>query len=306
MTESTKAWSERTAFAGWDWARDHHDVVVVDGRGTVVEDFRIDETAEGWHRLKQRLSKYPDPAIAIETSSGAAVERLLEAGYAVFPVNPKAARRYRERKAPSGTKTDRLDAWSLADALRLDGHTWRVLRPDDLLTVELRLLCRDEIALTEQRTALVCQLRAALHEYYPTALRAFDDWTARASCGPLWSDSPPPRPWWAPGSGSGGSYCTPTSSITPKRCTPSGWSYGPARRRTLPSLPMDSSRAGPGTGPRARTLPSVLDRVSGEARPTAEEVRGVGHLTSYHWPKRRNGRLSGSRSAGPGVSSTGE
>ena len=26
---------------------------------------------------------------------------------------------------PSGSKTDHLDAWSLADALRLDGHTWR-------------------------------------------------------------------------------------------------------------------------------------------------------------------------------------
>ncbi len=114
-------------------------------------------------------------------SEGTVVERLLEAGYGVFPVNPKAAKRYRERKLPSGTKTDRVDAWSLADALRVDGHAWRSLRPDDPLTVELRLLCRDEIGLIEQRTAMVCQLRAALQEYYPTALRAFDDWTARAS-----------------------------------------------------------------------------------------------------------------------------
>ncbi len=94
-----------------------------------------------------------------------------------YPVNPKAAKRYRERKAPSGTKSDRLDAWSLADALRLDGHTWRRLKADDPLTIELRLLCRDEIAMIEQRTAFVCQLRAALREYYPVALEAFDDWT---------------------------------------------------------------------------------------------------------------------------------
>jgi transposase len=181
MSGSAKQWSERPAFAGLDWARDHHDVLVVDRYGAVVDDFRIEETAEGWQRLKERLSRYPDLAVAIETSSGAVVERLLDAGYGVFPVNPKAAKRYRERKVPSGTKTDRVDAWSLADALRLDGHAWRPLRPDDPLTVELRLLCRDEIALIEQRTALVCQLRAALHEYYPTALRAFDDWTARAS-----------------------------------------------------------------------------------------------------------------------------
>ena len=65
--------------------------------------------------------------------------------------------------------------------MRLDGHTWRQLKADDPLTVELGLLCRDEIALIEQRTALVCQLRAALHEYYPVALQAFDDWTLRST-----------------------------------------------------------------------------------------------------------------------------
>ena len=70
-----------------------------------------------------------------------------------------------------------MDAWSLADALRVDGHTWRLLKPDDPLTAELRHLCRDEVVLIEQRTALVCQLRAALREYYPVALEVFSDWT---------------------------------------------------------------------------------------------------------------------------------
>jgi len=181
MSENPKTWSARTAFAGFDWASDHHDVVVVDGHGAVVEEFRIEESAEGWQHLRKRLPQYAGLAVAIETSSGTTVERLMEAGLTVYPVNPMAAKRYRERKAPSGTKTDRLDAWSLADALRTDGHAWRSLQPDDALTVELRLLCRDEIGFIEQRTALVSQLRAALREYYPTALQAFEDWTARSS-----------------------------------------------------------------------------------------------------------------------------
>lgn len=79
---------------------------------------------------------------------------------------------------PSGDKTDRHDAWSQADALRLDGHGWRALTVQDPVVAELRLLCRDEVALIEERTALVNQLQQALHEYYPTALEAFDDWTA--------------------------------------------------------------------------------------------------------------------------------
>jgi transposase len=115
--------------------------------------------------------------VAIETRCGPAVERLLEMGLSVYPLNPKAAQRYRDRKAPSGGKSDRLDARSFADALRTDGHGWRRLQPQDPLTQELRLLCRDEIGLIEQRTALVNRLQEALHEYYPTALAAFDDWT---------------------------------------------------------------------------------------------------------------------------------
>ncbi len=181
MGQETSQWSVRTTFVGFDWASDHHDAVVINQRGKIVQNFRIDDTAEGWQRLIKKLGKYPDVAVAIETSSGATVERLLEAGYAVYPVNPMAAKRYRERKAPSGTKTDFIDGWSLADALRLDGHHWRPLKPDDPVTIELRLLCRDEISLIRQRTALVCQLQAALHEYYPVALQAFDDWTLPAA-----------------------------------------------------------------------------------------------------------------------------
>lgn len=124
-------WSQRNAFAGIDWAGDHHDIVVVDTHGAIVEDFRIDDTAEGWKKLRERLAKYPDLVIAIETSSGVVVDRLLAAGYRVYPVNPMAAKRYRERQRPSGAKTDHLDTWSLADALRLDGHAWRPLKADD-------------------------------------------------------------------------------------------------------------------------------------------------------------------------------
>ncbi len=104
MNKSTDRWSQRTVFVGFDWASDHHDVVVVNQAGKIVEDFRFDDTAEGWQLLKKKLSNHPHVAVAIETSSGATVERLLEGGYAVYPVNPKAAKRYRERKAPSGTK----------------------------------------------------------------------------------------------------------------------------------------------------------------------------------------------------------
>jgi transposase len=167
-----------TCFAGFDWAKDHHDVVVLDTSGNIIDQFRFSHTFAGWKQWNEKVAAHPGMGVAIETSFGAVVEQLLESGVTVFPVNPLCAKRYRERKCPSGNKTDFHDAWAQADALRLDGHTWRPLVAQDPLIAELRVLSRDEVALIEERTALVNQLQQALHEYYPTALEAFDDWTS--------------------------------------------------------------------------------------------------------------------------------
>lgn len=162
-------------FIGFDWASDHHDVVVVDRAGRIVEEFRFDDTAEGWALFQERRAQWGVAAAAVETSFGSFVSRLLDAGVIVYPVQPKAAQRYRDRKAPSGAKSDRADAWSLADSLRTDGHAWRPLPPEDPLVCELRLLARDEVEFIELRTALVHRLRQALREFFPAVLQAFDD-----------------------------------------------------------------------------------------------------------------------------------
>ena len=172
-----KPWSEISHYAGFDWARDHHDVVIVDRQGQIVADFRIEHSLAGWQAFREQGKAYPALAVAIETNQGGAVDQLLALDCALYPVNPLSAKSYRERKAPSGHKTDRLDAWSLAEALRQDGQHWKALHPLDPLTQQLQLLCRDEIGLIQQRTALINQLQQALVEYYPAALQAFADWT---------------------------------------------------------------------------------------------------------------------------------
>jgi len=178
------AFAQLTHFGGFDWAQSEHQFVLVDARGQIVLSLRFANDAEGWVLFRQKVAALVPAAfvdghlgVAIETSCGPAVERLLDMSLKVYPMNPKAAERYRDRKAPAGAKSDELDAWSFADALRTDGHAWRALLAQDPLTAELRLLCRDEIKLIEQRTALINQLRAALCEYYQAALDAFDNWT---------------------------------------------------------------------------------------------------------------------------------
>ena len=72
-------------FAGFDWARDHHDVVILDNGGRIVAEFRIEHTASGWKAWKEKIKAFPSMAVAIETSYGAAVEQLLDCDLQVRP-----------------------------------------------------------------------------------------------------------------------------------------------------------------------------------------------------------------------------
>ena len=117
-----KSWQDLTHYAGFDWAKDHHAVVIVNAEGRIVADFEFAHSLEGWKCFAETISTWPSLAVAIETSQGAAVDQLMQRNYTIYPVNPVAAQSYRERKVPSGTKTDRHDTWALADALR----TWLV------------------------------------------------------------------------------------------------------------------------------------------------------------------------------------
>lgn len=176
-----KTWNELNYYAGLDWAKDHHDVVVVDRQGTIVAEFGFEHSAQGWEKFRQNIKPYPPLGVALETNHGIVVDQLMEVGCLVFAIHPKSAKHYRDRKIPSGNKTDRTDAWTLAEALRTDGRPWNPVSLEDEATQRIRLLCRDEIALIEQRTLLVNQLQQALRDYFPAVLDAFEDMTLESS-----------------------------------------------------------------------------------------------------------------------------
>ena len=129
------------------------------------------------------------PARALSSSS------YWESGVAVYPISPTRAKAYRQRKVPSGNKTDHVDAWSLADALRVDGHGWKALAKEDPLVAELRLLCRDEVALIEERTASSISSRAPCANITQRLWRPLKTGHCRAR-GPSWKPSPPRRLWY--------------------------------------------------------------------------------------------------------------
>ena len=69
-----KEWQDITHYAGFDWARDHHAVVIVDSKGQIVADFEFKHSLEGWQSFQQQTAVWPNLAVAIETNQGAAVD----------------------------------------------------------------------------------------------------------------------------------------------------------------------------------------------------------------------------------------
>jgi hypothetical protein len=68
--------------------------------------------------------------VAIETPRGLMVEALRASGRPVYPINPLAVARYRDRHTVSRTKSDHMDAVVLANILRTDMHAHRSLPAD--------------------------------------------------------------------------------------------------------------------------------------------------------------------------------
>ncbi len=154
-------------YVGLDWADTHHDVDVLDEAGKRVGARRFAHSHEGLNELKQfvlSITASPDQlACIVETNHGLLITFLLEAGFPVYPVNPKTANQLRKA---AGAKTDQIDAHLLAKIGRLDLAELRRLEPDSATVAELKTLTRDQDALIQTQTRLVNQLTACLKEYY--------------------------------------------------------------------------------------------------------------------------------------------
>jgi hypothetical protein len=111
--------------------------------------------------------------VAIETPRGLLVAVLRATGRPIYPINPLAVARYRERTSVSGKKSDHVDAMALANILRTDAHLHRMLPEDSALARSITVLARAYQDAVWRRTKLVQELRARLREYYPGFLAAF-------------------------------------------------------------------------------------------------------------------------------------
>ncbi len=171
-------------YLGVDWADQTHAIWVVDEHGTKVAGRTVPHTAAGFSEWGRELDEWRAQGIelwaAIERPEGRVVDFLLDHGVVVYPVNPKALDRARDRFRPSAAKSDPFDARVLADFLRTDHGHLQALQPSSEVAQELKYLTEDYRRHVRQQTRLVNQLTATLKAYYPRALEVSELTTALA------------------------------------------------------------------------------------------------------------------------------
>jgi len=164
-------------YIGIDWADDHHDIHVTDDSAAPLDSFSIPHSYDGMKKLRERLGKSSsDPGnvlVAVESHQGLLIYALLEAGYLLYPINPKAMDRYRDRYRMSSSKSDPKDAMVLANILRTDLHLYKPLPRETVADARLKQLARSHKSLGQQKTKMLNQLTTQLKSYYPIALRLF-------------------------------------------------------------------------------------------------------------------------------------
>src|SRR2546429_4503039 len=179
-------------FVGDDWAKDHHDVELVDDNGRRLARARLPEGMDGVSRLHALIAEHAPPEwadldpdeiaarvrVGIETDRGPWVQALVAAGYRVHPINPMSVARYRERHSTSGAKSDAGDAHVLAEIVRLDHTHHRPIAGDSPQAEAMKLVARTHQTLVWDRSRQLLRLRSTLREFFPAALDAFDELTA--------------------------------------------------------------------------------------------------------------------------------
>jgi len=162
---------------GIDWAEAHHDVALVDEVGTVVARARVGTDVAGFAAIVELIAEHDGSPtgtpVAIETDKNLLVVALAGAGFTVYPINPRAVARYRERHGQAGGKSDPGDAAVLANVLRTDRHMHRSLPLISEQALAIKALARQHQEAIWAMNQTISRLRSVLLEFYPQAIKAF-------------------------------------------------------------------------------------------------------------------------------------
>jgi transposase len=212
--------------AGLDLSRHRLDVCLLDMQGSTVQVTTAPPDADGLRGLARQTAVHGQPVrAAIESMNGARFvhDQLELAGWQVAIADAQKVKGL----APLACKTDRIDAWVLAELSRRD-LVPEIWLPTPGVRAE-RERARFRLHLVRHRTALKNRIHATLLPSASRVRSATCSAPAAASCWPAWhcpsrGSATSPRPWpssttWTTRSTPANSSCGTSAPITPMcRC----------------------------------------------------------------------------------------
>ncbi len=88
-------------YFGIDWSQDHHNLCICNESGARISELSFPQSVAGFQRCEAERQKLGSPAtecvVGIETSHHLLVDFLLDQGYLVYLIPPRATQAYRHR-----------------------------------------------------------------------------------------------------------------------------------------------------------------------------------------------------------------
>ena len=159
---------------GIDVAKDKHDCFILSSEGEVLADvFTIPNNAEGFGILLQTIRRCTRPADKIKVGLEATghysyniLGFLLDCGLPTFVINPLHTNLYRKSLSLRKTKTDRIDARTIATMLMSDVDL-KSYTDTSYHNEELKSLTRFRDSLIRQRSKQLVELTNVLDKVFP-------------------------------------------------------------------------------------------------------------------------------------------
>jgi transposase len=157
-------------FVGIDVAKFTHYACVTDAANKIlVEPFSFTNDLDGFQNLKKKIRKYvtKDVVVGLEATSKYGdnlIAYLSENGYSIALINPIQTSGIR-RKQVRNTKTDKVDSKIICQYLIQNDY--RLLKREELSTLELRSLCRFRQTLKKSNARLKTQIVHCLDSVFP-------------------------------------------------------------------------------------------------------------------------------------------
>lgn len=165
-------------YLGIDWSTKSHALAFINQEGGTIAEESIRHSAKGFARLDELRAELDVPAadclVGIESSHTLMMDWLWTHGYdQVYVIPPRVTASRQASYGQSRARTDRSDAYLIANLLRTDLHLLHPWRPHSATIQTLRSQVSLRMQLVAERVREQNRLAELLSRYYPAFLQAF-------------------------------------------------------------------------------------------------------------------------------------